>query len=181
MKPIRIHILEIEAALEAQALRASAEYWGAQVGVTWVGNSAQIVDLLSQEPPHELILICAHGDQRGVLLPPLADEVKAHFPFHDVISPDDFASFMRLEGNVVLCSGCVTGTEAMARAFLSCGARSFIAPANYPDGSPALLFELMFVFTFLKNGGDVQAAFDVANQQVEGDDRFRVFHELAEP
>ena len=172
----RIHILEIESALEAQALRAAAECWGAQVSVTWVANSSQVVDFLSQPPPHDLILICAHGDKRGILLPLLADEVKARFAFCDVLSPDDFAGFVRLNSSVVLCSACATGTEAMAHAFLTGGARSFIAPADFPEGDVALWFALNFVFAFLKSNGDVETAFDAANRGLEDDDRFVVFN-----
>lgn len=177
-----IHIIEIECALEAQALRAAAECWGAQVSVTWVANSAQIVEFLSGSPPHDLILICAHGDRRGVLLPLVADEVKARFPFHDALGPKDLAGFVRLKRSVVLCSACATGTDAMARAFLMNGARSFIAPPDFPDGDVALWFALNFIFAFLKDG-DVTAAFDAANR-LQGDNRFSVFettYELAEP
>lgn len=92
-----IHVLEIESPLEAQALRAVAECFGARVGVTWVANSAQIVEFLSQSPAHELIFLCGHGNGRGVLLPELAEQVRAQFPFNDLISPRDFVGFVRLE------------------------------------------------------------------------------------
>ncbi len=171
----RIHILEIESALEAQALRAAGECWGAQVSVTWVANSSQVVDFLSQQPPHDLILICAHGDERGIVLPILADEVKARFPFSDALSPHDLETFVRLNRNVVLCSACSTGTDVMARAFLGNGARSFIAPAHFPEGDIALWFILNFVFAFLKSDGNVEMAFEAAHRGVEDDDRFVVF------
>ncbi len=160
--------------MEAQAMRSVAECFEALVSVTWTGNSAQIVDFLSQTPAHELILICGHGDERGVLLPELAEEVRARFPFNDLISPHDFAGFARLGGNVVLSSCCATGTPEMARAFLKNGARFFIGPDDYPDGDMALLFEIMFVSHFLKHG-DVRAALDEAHRCVPESEMFRLF------
>lgn len=174
---VSLHIIETESALEAQALRATAEALGFVVSVTWVGNSGQIVDFLSQEPSHELIFICGHGDERGVLLPPLAEEVKARFPFDDVITPSDFGSFVRLRGNVVLSSGCVTGTEEMARAFLENGAECFIGAADYPDGDEALLFCLHFLFVYWKTRSGKEA-FELANRQVEGENRFCFFESV---
>lgn len=172
----QIHIIEIESALEAQAIRATAECLGAPVSVTWVANSRQVVEFLSQTPSHELIILCCHGDKRGVLLPPLADEVKGLFPFNDVLTPTDFASFVRLDQSVVLCSGCATGREEIASAFTHNGGRCFMAPAAFPDGDAALLFCLQFLFAFLKED-NVREAFEVANSQMEGDDRFRFFSE----
>lgn len=179
VKPVQemlkhVHILEIESSMEAQAMRSVAECFGAVVSVTWTGNSAQIVDFLSQTPAHELILICGHGDKRGVLLPELAEQVRARFPFNDVISPHDFAAFVRLNGNVVLSSCCATGTTEMARAFLENGAHFFIGPDDYPDGNMALLFEIVFVSRFLQEG-DVSAAFDDARRCVEGSEMFQLF------
>ncbi len=172
--PVQIHILEIESALEAQAIRATAECLGASVCITWVANSRQIVDFLSSEPSHELIFLCGHGDERGILLPSLAEEVKPQFPFNDVLTAENLASFVRLKGSVVLSSCCATGTEAMAAAFFKNGARCFIAPVNYPDGDAALFFVLQFLFKFLK-GRNSRQAFELANSQIEGDNKFLFF------
>lgn len=170
--PLRLHILEIDSALEAQAIRAIAECLGISVSVTWVANSKQVVDFLSQTPPHELIFICGHGDEHGLLLPSLADEVKSQFPFNDVLTPADLSSFLRLNGNVVVSTGCASGTEKMASTFLNNGAQCFIAPADYPDGNEALLFSLHFLFALLK-ARNPRDAFEAANQQVEGENKFQ--------
>ena len=61
-----IHILAVNAALETQALRPAAEYWGASVSVTWAATSQDIMDLLANHPTHDLIIIAGHGDQRGL-------------------------------------------------------------------------------------------------------------------
>jgi|SRR5450631_372024 len=106
---IRLHLLVIDAALEAQALRSVAEAWGAEVSVTWVANSRQIVEYLSQPPSHEMIVLCGHGDERGLLLPQLAEEVRNRYPYDTVIRPQDFADFLRLEGNLVMNTSCLGG------------------------------------------------------------------------
>ena len=71
-----LHIVAIGTG-EAHALRAAAEYWRAFVTVTWVGNSGQMVEYFSKSPVHDLIIIAGHGDERGLLLPELAEEIRS--------------------------------------------------------------------------------------------------------
>jgi hypothetical protein len=52
---IAIHIIDIAAGLEAHAVCYAAEYWGAFVTITWVGNSAQIVEFMSGKPKRDII------------------------------------------------------------------------------------------------------------------------------
>ena len=49
-----------------------------------------------------------------------------------------------------------------------------MAPADFPDGDAALLFCLLFLFEFVKGSG-MRQAFEVANTQVKGEDRFEFF------
>lgn len=71
-----------------------------------MGNASDIVNYFSSKPVHELILIAAHGDERGLLLPDLGESIKGHYPFVDVIRPEDFRTFLALQQNIVLSTGC---------------------------------------------------------------------------
>jgi hypothetical protein len=46
---------------------------------------------------HAVIVISGHGDERGLLLPELAEEVRSRYPYDEVIRPQDFAGFLQLQ------------------------------------------------------------------------------------
>jgi hypothetical protein len=162
---LTLHILEIDSALEAQAIRAAAEAWGIAVGVTWVGNSGQVVDLLSQRPTCDVLVISAHGDERGLLLPELALSMRDRYPYDEVIRPEDFAQFLALGGCGVLMNTCVGGTSALADVFLSHGAAWYIGSENYPKGDDALLFALILLFHY-RAARNIGSAFAQASASV---------------
>jgi hypothetical protein len=145
----QIHILSIDSPLETQALRSVAEYWGATVSVTWVGNSQEIVDYLSRRPSHDLIVIAGHGDSRGLLLPELHDTIKNDYPFAEVIRPADFAQFVALNGSVVLNSSCCGGIPELVNVFLNNGASAYSGNIGHPDGDDALMYSLCFLYDYL--------------------------------
>ena len=149
-----VHIVCVECAPEAYAIRGAAEAFGAAVTVTWVGNSDQIVEYFASGPTHDLIVIAAHGDERGLLLPPLAEELRGKYRYFDHIAAADFASFARLRGNVVLNTSCCGGAPALANAFLAAGAGQYIGHPGYPDGNAALLYAIQFVYDALTPASD---------------------------
>jgi hypothetical protein len=120
----KIHIIAVESGNEAHAIRTSAEVWGASVIVTWVGNSQQIVDDLSNLPNAELIILSAHGNAKGLLLPTLDQEVARQFPYNQVITPNNFGEFLALQDNIIINTACLGGTLAMASVFLNQGANT---------------------------------------------------------
>ena len=52
---------------------------------------------------------------------------------------------VQLRGQVVIATGCDTGTEALAAAFLAAGAKSYIAPTHSPMGY-ASVFAAAYLF-----------------------------------
>lgn len=155
---IKLHILEITTGLEVHAVRYAAEHWGMSVTVTWVGNSGQLVDFLSSSPEHDIILISGHGDERGLLLPELAEAVAANYPYHQVVRQTDFAEFLSLKDNVVINSSCMGGVQGMAEVFLAKGAKAYLAPKDFPSASISLMYLLGFLYAYMSNDGDVDKA-----------------------
>lgn len=164
-----LHIVEIETGLDAHVIRLAAEAWGASVTVTWVGNSRQVVDFFGGGPGHDLIVISAHGDERGLLLPELDPSVAKQFPYDRVITPSDFGDFLSLRGNVVINASCMGGMRALADVFLAKGASHFIGPVDYPDAADALMYVLEFMYRFLVRGDTVADAH--RNASAHDDDR----------
>jgi hypothetical protein len=174
-KPIAIHIIEIETGLEAHAVRYSAEYWGAFVTMTWVGNSAQIVDFLSSKPHHDIIIISGHGDERGLLLPELVEEIKDEYPYNDVISPKDFAEFLKLDNNIVINASCLCSNQLLADVFLAGGAQYYIAPNDYPKGDASLMYLLSFLYEYTQSDRDVELAHKLGSSHSDDRSQFKLF------
>jgi hypothetical protein len=168
-----IHVIAIETGLQPHVIRITAEHWGANVIVTWVGNSAQVVEYLSGDPTVDVIVLAAHGDERGMLLPELADEFKPLYPYDTVIGPVDFAEFLRLRGNVVLNLGCLGGTPEMATAFLEHGAKAYIGATDYPDVAACTKYAIDFLYSLLYRRMVLEEAHRSASDQ---DDDRRMFH-----
>jgi len=168
--PAIIHILATDTGLQAHAVRAVAEHFGAQVTMTWAGNSAQIVEYLSACPAVDIIVLSTHGDDHGMLLPPLAEECRGLFPYFDVIDPAGFKEFLSLTGSIVLNHACMGGTTEMAEAFLSGGASAYIGAQGYPDTAASTKYVIDFLYAYIIQGqGDVEKAHKAAWS--DGDDR----------
>jgi len=172
---VTIHIIEIEAGLEVHALRYGAEYWGAFVTVTWVANSSQIVNFFQSLPRQDIIIICGHGNDRGLLLPELAGEIKDKYPYKDVIRPEDFKEFVRLEGNIIINSSCLGGSQKLAKIFLNRGAKYYIGANSYLDGNACLMYLLSFLYEYMRNGNNVEQAHYISSKHEDDRRSFLLF------
>ena len=172
---VRLHLLVINTSLEGQALRAAAECWGADVTVTWVGNSRQVVEYLSQSPTQDVIVISGHGDERGLLLPELAEEIRNHYPYHEVIRPPDFADFLQLRGNLVINTSCMGGISSLAQVFLKRGARYYIGPTAYPEGDAVLMYMLEFFYHYFCTALGVEEAHLKASNHDDDRKQFELY------
>ena len=171
----RVHIIAIETGNEPHAIRSAAEWWGADVTVTWVGNSGQVVDFFSGEPRHELIVFSAHGDESGLLLPELAPEIVRRYPYDKVIRPEDFRQFLRLKDNVVVNLSCWGGKAELAEAFLNGGARHYAGPVDAPNGSAALMYALDFAYQMTVHSAEAEQAHLIASTHDDDRRLFRLY------
>jgi hypothetical protein len=174
---ITLHIIAIDTGLEPHALRLATEAWGVDVSVTWVGHSQQIVDYFATCPKHDIIVISGHGDERGLLLPELAAEIQHRYPYHTVMTPDDFRAFLRLDHAIVLNLACLGGVPALAEVFLASGAQAYIGSEGYTEGSAALMYALAFLYTYIHNGGQLVAAHQYAAQADDDRRQFRLYQQ----
>jgi hypothetical protein len=72
-------------------------------------------------------------------------------PYHRRLRPDDIRQLARLQGSVVIATGCDTGAPGLADAFLDAGADAYVAPAGAPFGY-ASFFAPLFLFYELTEG-----------------------------
>jgi hypothetical protein len=171
----QVTLLNIADSLEAIALRAALEWWAIEVTLHHVGSAAQLVTLLKGATPlSPLVVLLCHGDERGILLPECAAELAATQPF-DGLGPDDLRQFVRLPGSVVVNTGCATGTPAFAAAFRASGARTYIGPTGYPDGSASLFYCLALIYAHLVRGQSLAVAHAQAAAHDAETAQFRLF------
>ena len=171
-----VHILAADTGLQPHVVRAAAEHFGASVTVTWIGNSAQVVDCLSSHPRREVIVLSFHGDERGFLLPTLAEECRSLYPYGDVIRPADFNQFLALDGNVVFNHACMGGMSSMAEAFLSGGASAYVGADDYPNAAASTKYVLDFLYVYLlQHVGDVKTAHQAAATAEDDRRMFRLY------
>ncbi len=145
-----LDLIVIDDNLEALAVRACLERWGVKVNLHLIGKGSDLVQLFSQPErlsPH--ILITCHGTSKGIVLPELAPQIAKKEPFSSVLRPSDLKGALRLNGQIVVITGCTTGTQNFAKVFLNDGARAYIAPKGYPEADSSLLFIVNFYYFLL--------------------------------
>lgn len=162
---------------EAYALRGLLTEYGADVRLLPVGSPRHLADVLNGTLSRaDHLLLCCHGDERGILLDELAPELAEQQPFNEVLTPSITAELGRLDKPVVLSTGCMTGSDAMARGFLDAGCSAYIAPRGYPDGTAALAFAAAFYYRTLALGTPPAGAVATARALGGDTDLFRLWH-----
>jgi len=144
---------------EPYALRSLLAGYGADVRILPVGTPRHLADVLNgtlSQAKH-LVFSC-HGNDRGIVLDRLAPELARQQPFNDVLTPGIVAKLGCSPESAVLSTGCMTGTDALARAFLSGGCSAYVAPRRYPEGPAVLAFVSAFYYQMLVLGASLPDA-----------------------
>jgi hypothetical protein len=139
-----VEVVDVESG-EAEAVRAGLEAFGTRVRLTRVGQGRHLTSALGGGTDAEFVVLLCHGDEGSIVLPELAEELQQYQQLHTRVAPDDVRSFARLDGQVVIATGCDTGDPALAEAFLDCGAEAYVAPAGGPFRY-ASVFAVLFLF-----------------------------------
>ena len=129
----QVDIVDIDSG-DGDAVRTGLERFGIRTRRTHVGQARHLLAALTEDSDAEYLLMLCHGDEGAIVLPELAEEVEQYQPFHGRITPDDLRGFARLDGRVVLATGCETGHPDLAQAFLDAGAAAYVAPTGAPFG-----------------------------------------------
>lgn len=155
-----LHIFVIDDALEAQAIRSAAEAWNYDVRMTWVGHGDHFVEALGQVPPNSIVVIAAHGEDGRIILPELAPELAAQQTTGTTLGCDDLPANLALTGvQLVICTACTLGHEAMGQRILAAGACAYAAPKGYPEGDASLMYGLAMLYA-LRPGASHHSSLD---------------------
>lgn len=144
---------------EALLLRAILESLGAAVLLHLPGTPVDVLKCLGQgETAPEYVILSGHGDETGFVLGQFVEEIDTSALVKGSLPPVNLMNRIKLPGKVVLSTACLTGNEAFARAFLSGGARAYIAPAEYPEGAAIPLFVHGFFYYLLQKQVSLEEA-----------------------
>jgi len=134
---------------EAQALRASLEYFGFRVLRIPIGRPNDLIAALRGETlpsGYHHLVICGHGGSGSLLLEPLAASVYLPTEPRGPFGPELIRQCTNLPGTAVLLTGCTLGQAATLDAFLAGQCSSVCAPTGYVEGNDALLFSIHYFF-----------------------------------
>jgi hypothetical protein len=152
-------VLLIEFDNQGEAVRAALEQFGLRVTLVRIGQARHLVAALSDIGAARYVVLDCHGEDGNIFIPELAPELEAQQPFHQRMTPEDVTTFARLDGALVISTGCTTATPAMGQAVLGRGALGYLAPVGYPDGGAAF-FAITYLFYELSQGRDIRQAFN---------------------
>jgi len=157
------------------AVRELLEGFGAQVIRYPIGQPLHLVEVLEAEVRAPYLLINAHGDERGILLPELDAEIASNQPFDQVLTPELVREYGRISGAVVVTTACASGSQSMADAWLAAGASAYVAPSGFPGGADAVMFASHLFWLMLCRLQPLDQAFTAASA-IGGDaGMFRLF------
>jgi hypothetical protein len=118
------------------------------VNLVPIGRPQHFIDLV-RSPSDKYLIVSCHGDDRGVLFPELAEDIARHEPFGVACSPQEITRYAQFDQQVVVSTGCMSGTDPFAEAYLETGAAAYVAPRGYPEASSAFFFTTQLFYGLL--------------------------------
>ncbi|MBX2873648.1 MAG: hypothetical protein KTR30_16150 [Saprospiraceae bacterium] len=177
MKSIGI-IVGPEVGNEPEAIRQTAEYFGYQVVVKYLGRPNDFMQLLRGEDRLfnrlKTWVLSVHGAAGQFILPELDPSI---YEDDEPLSPlglERLQNQIQLKKQVILNTGCTLGHKPLAELFISGGAKAYIGATDYVEGNAALLFITRFLYEWQKGAG-LPTAFDRAAAIDQETGLFRLF------
>lgn len=150
---------------EAEAIRQSLEYFGAQVICYTIGRPKDLVRVLNGQallPQIEHLILSFHGVEGCLLMPELHHSIYEEVEPKINFGPEEIAKYACFAGQILLNTACNSGTNKFAQVFLQKGIKTYIAPQEYPEGDAVLFFVIRFYYELLAKHQTLKNAFDIA-------------------
>ncbi|CAM4136075.1 hypothetical protein BAMA_21900 [Bacillus manliponensis] len=164
--------------LEAQALRANLEYFGAKVVTYWTGRPLDLIHVLSGKSIYddmEYIVFCFHGDEGKFIMTELGEDIYEEGEPRGDFGAEEIKRYAKLDGRYVVNSGCTLGEKALAKAFIEKGAQAYIGSSDYVDGNASLLFITRFFYELINHEVNIEEAFQIAQKMDEETGSFELY------
>jgi hypothetical protein len=168
----QVWLLDIDDIWASLAARAVLETY-AEVHLVPVATPEQFVVAFRAVPAAaRLVILGAHGDERGVLFPELIPSLISTQPFYPAAGPEVIRALAPLPAVPVLSTACESGRGRLPGAFRAAGCSAFVAPRGSPDGDAALMFTLQVAYWFVARRRPLDDAVERARS---ADPRARMF------
>ena len=164
MKTIGI-IIGPEVGNEPEAIRQTAEYFGYQVVVKYLGRPNDFVQLLSGEDRLfnrlKTWIFSVHGEDGKFIMPELDASIYEENEPRSPIGIETLKGHIQVKKQLILNTGCTLGHTPLAELFIANGAKAYIGAADYVEGNASLLFTSRFLYEWQK-GARLRTAFERA-------------------
>lgn len=171
-----VSIIALEAGPEPFLLRDISESLGKQVLMFLPGQPNEVVAAMERARHFgNLLILSGHGKDGGFYLGDFGDEIDVSVLRNGILTASAIGS-LSIGPVDVISSCCETGQPEMVSAFRKAGAKTFLAPPNWPEGRLVPLFLHIFLTeVFVKNSGK-RSAVDLANSVSDlREDGFKLF------
>lgn len=169
----RVALVGIDAAGEAHLLRLQLEHFGLRVALNQIGKPSDLFAAFSfYGQPADAAILCAHGDEGGIIFPQMAEGVDQLVLPGDRITSVLLSQRLKSVPPLVVSTACDTGSAAFAAAFHRAGAHTYVAPVLAPDGQDVGLWITAFFHARVRRGLTCAAALDAANALVVRENQF---------
>lgn len=152
--------------LEALALRATLEYFGARVTTHWIGRPNDFISVLNgidRANRIDYLILSFHGEDGAFCLPELGEEVyEVDEPQVTLFTANHVRKFAQLQTLKVIGAGCTLGDSQLAASFLNAGVEWYLAPKDYIDGNANYLFLSRFFYELVNHNRSDDDAFQLA-------------------
>lgn len=177
MKSIGI-IVGPEVGNEPEAIRQTAEYFGYQVVIKYLGRPNDFMQLLRGKDRLfnrlKTWVLSVHGEEGKFILPELDPSIYGADEPHSPIGVETLQGQIKLNKQLILNTGCTLGQAPLAKLFLANGAKAYIGATDYVEGNAALLFTTRFLYEWHK-GARTNTAFDRAAAVDQETGLFRLY------
>jgi len=177
MKSIGI-IVGPEVGNEPEAIRQTAEYFGYQVVIKYLGRPNDFMQLLRGEDRLfnrlKTWVLSLHGEDEKFILPELDPSIYEENEPRTPIGIEALQGQIKLKKQLILNTACTLGQASLADLFISNGAKTYIGASDYVEGNAALLFTTRFLYEWQK-GARLQTAFDRAAAVDQETGLFRLY------
>jgi hypothetical protein len=144
---------------EPYALQLALNEFRADTRLLNVGCASHLVSVLDGSASRAgCLVLCCHGDERGILLDELSADVAREQPFLDALTPSLAHQHVNLPGRTVISVGCCTGSRGLPEAFLAGGCRAYVGPTGYPDAEDTLMFAVALSYGLLARREKLEVA-----------------------
>ena len=177
-----IDIINLQSAgNEAETIRQCIEYFGFQVRLYPVGRPQDLIDYLKGTSRQigftDYIILSAHGDDLGFILPALSLELYKEAEPRSTFLPDHILEYGNLHKECVISTACIAGIDTMAEAFLEANASSYISPNKEIEGNASLIFIQQFFYLLSTSKYSIQEIFERAQDLDDETGAFQIWRQ----